>query len=115
MARPRKDPAEQRRHRISYTLTDAELERLEARAARVGAASIHRFAREMALERPMRVSETPVAPFELLRELRAIGVNINQQTRKLNATGAVTPELRRLWAKLDGLLMRLMAHGPADR
>ena len=40
----------------------------------------------------------------LILQLRRIGVNINQQNRKLNYTGNVSPELQRLWAKLSNLL-----------
>lgn len=118
MARPRKDPAEQRRHRVSFAVTDEELARLQARARKAGVGSIHAFARRVALDRPgSAAAAEPEAslPFEVVRELRAIGVNLNQQTKRLHIHGDVTPELRRLWARLDRLLSTVIAHGPPRR
>lgn len=115
MARPRKEPSKTRRHRISYTVTDDELAVLEAAMRKMGRRSIHAAARDLALRRKVAVTNAASFSFDVAKELRALGVNLNQQTRKLHVTGNVPPELRSLWAKLDGLLTWMIDHGSADR
>jgi hypothetical protein len=43
-----------------------------------------------------------------VRELNAIGVNLNQLTRVANATGYLPPSLEYLLADINGLLDKLM-------
>lgn len=115
MARPKKATEQQRQHVIAYRVNDKELESLEAAAKQAGMSNVNSFARHQALSRRVTVSQQMTFPFDVARELRAIGVNINQQTRRLHETGHVPPELRTLWAKLDGLLTWVIDHGPARR
>ena len=103
MARPReKDP-----DRLDSVLpptrcTKAELARINARAAQAGMTR-SAFVRHAVLNGKIIVHQART-DFETADQLRRIGININQQTRKLHETGQVPEELRRLWAKLETAL-----------
>ncbi len=115
MGRPAKKPEQQRRHVITYRVTDDELVRLEKRAGKAGAVSVNDFARRAALSGRITATKSMTFPFDVARELKSIGVNINQQTRRLHVTGQASPELKQLWAKLDGLLSLMVSHGSTHR
>ncbi|WP_108676687.1 plasmid mobilization protein [Acuticoccus yangtzensis] len=127
IARPVKDPFEQRSAQVNIRLTAAERAVLEARAHAAGT-SMTDFVRQAALGgkgkgRRKTPEPVPVAlsesDFALRNELRRIGVNLNQIARVLNADGVVPPEaLAAVAEKLDRIFDRLLeggANGPARR
>lgn len=69
--------------------------------------SVSEYVRQMALKGSIIVRQS-LADFTYLQQLRSIGVNLNQQTRKLNATGKDTSELESLRRKLDAMLEKLL-------
>ena len=69
--------------------------------------SISAYVREMAIKGKIVVRQNDV-DFESVQQLRKLGINLNQQTKKLNATGIMPYELKSLWKKLDNLLDKLL-------
>ena len=107
MARPLKNDAERFNRRLPHVrCTENELELVQHRAERAGL-SISEYVRRMALFGEVTIQQTRF-DFQLVEQLRRIGVNINQQTRSLNSTGAIPVELKRLWGKLESLLDEIM-------
>lgn len=82
--------------------TEQEKNKIYEQSLKAGL-SLSEYIRQMALNGKIMVKQSDV-DFETVQQLRKIGVNINQQTKKLNATGKVNYELTNLWKKLDGLL-----------
>jgi uncharacterized protein (DUF1778 family) len=86
MARPKLNDNERRDDVVSFRLTETEAAGLEEAAAKAGL-SLSDYARACALKNTVRiVSDRKKADPELLRLLLAIGNNLNQIARKLNAT-----------------------------
>ena len=72
--------------------------------------TLSEFARDMLLNGSVKVTRERRLDFATAEELRRIGVNLNQQTKKLNATGVMPIELRRVWAKLETILDDILIH-----
>lgn len=107
MARPTKDDAT----KLSQTLpsvrcTEDEKNLILNKAALAGQ-SVSEFMRNMALKGQIIVRESSLN-IEAAMQLRKLGVNLNQQTKKLNATGVLPIELVTLWRKLENVLDQMM-------
>ena len=96
MARPRKSPAEQRRHVVNIRLTDAELAQLKTHAAAAGM-PFGRYARETVLGKRPRARPAQLIIFQkLLYELQSAATNFQQLA---DATGE---EVYARWARYTG-------------
>jgi hypothetical protein len=86
---------ERRTVKTTLQLTPTERDELEAAAAGQGAPTLSAFARELLFRRSAAVvaatRRNPEAA-ALIRELSAIGNNLNQLMRHANATGELGPE-----------------------
>ena len=69
--------------------------------------SMSEYIRNMALNGKIIIRQNSV-DFETVHQLKKIGININQQTKALHATGTIPYELKALWKKLDVLLELIM-------
>lgn len=86
--------------------TKAEKEQIKAQSVKANL-SLSQYIRQMALDGKINIRESDT-DFQTMQQLRKLGVNLNQQTRKLNATGTLPYELKVLWRKLDLLLDQLL-------
>ncbi len=104
MARPQKDTTAKQTRRLPIRCTEAEYTSIQTRAKDLGM-SVSGYVRHMAINGEVIINENN-APFDFafVNQLQKIGVNINQQTKKLHATDRLPPELRRLWTKLETTL-----------
>ena len=109
MPRPKKSPEETRTRRVSPAFTDAEHRVLSQEAERAGL-SLHGFGRRAMLGQKVIVHEGDAALFELIREVRKIGVNINQMAHKANMLDQLPARsyLEEQMDKLDEFLERVM-------
>lgn len=104
MPRPKKTDVEKLTHRLPHIrCTESDLARIQRNAERAGYTNLSDYIRRMALDGQIVVRRESTS-FALVEQIRRLGVNVNQQTRKFNATGNVPDELRRLWAKLETVL-----------
>src|SRR5690606_18078488 len=87
--------------------TEQEKNLIVARAKQAGL-SISEYVRNMSLKGHIHIRQSSL-DFEALHELKKIGVNVNQQTKKLNATGKLSFELLEVQKKLEQLLDKLLA------
>lgn len=103
MTRTQKKPAP-KNDKVLPPIRCSEDERraIREKADRLGL-SVSEYVRSMALKGKITVKQDRY-DFDLVNQLQRLGVNINQQTKKLNATGEAPPELKKLWGKLEGLL-----------
>ncbi len=99
---------ERRTEHVGFYVTPSERATLEAAAARQGA-TISAFAREQLFRRAAAVvaatRRNPEAA-ALMRELSAIGNNLNQLVRHANSTGELGPERS---AEVDETLLAIKA------
>lgn len=86
--------------------TEDEKTLIRARSNQSGL-SMSEYVRQMALMGKIVVKESSFNP-ELIGQLRKLGVNLNQQTKKLNSTGVMPIELVTLWRKLETVIDDLM-------
>lgn len=86
--------------------TEDEKTLIKARSNQSGL-SMSEYVRRMAVHGKITVRESSFNP-ELIGQLRRLGVNLNQQTKKLNATGVMPIELTTLWRKLETIIDNLM-------
>lgn len=85
MGRPQLSADRRRTKRLGVRVSASEWRMIKARASRAGVRPTS-FVREAALSAPRRsTSAADVATVEERRELRRIGVNLNQVARRLNA------------------------------
>jgi hypothetical protein len=114
MARPAKSDAEKRRV-TSVRLSPVEHDALLSRAS-VSGLSLSEYLRLSALRRPQpSPARSPAAAntsFELIEQLRRVGVNLNQLTRLSHIDAVHHAELAAALTELRGLLALLMP--PAD-
>lgn len=109
MARPRKLAAARQTHWLTARVTADEKARILARAAQAGLGESE-YIRRMAIDGKIviRQSNGLAGSVALASELRRIGNNINQQTILAHVSGELPPELKRLWAKLEDILDRII-------
>ncbi len=107
MARPIKDDATKLSHSLpSIRCTEAERNLIETNARKAGL-SLSEYVRQMVLKGKIVIRESN-CNLEAVHQIRKLGVNLNQQTRKLNATGIIPVELKSLWQKLDAVLDNML-------
>ncbi len=104
MARPRKKNAEKRTERLPHLrCTKGELATISGKAAQAGM-TLSDYMRTMALDGEVVVRES-TTDFALYDQLRRIGVNINQITRRMHQSGTEVPkDLAGAWKKLEMIL-----------
>lgn len=107
MARPKKSVQEANDHVLPpIRCTASEKERIRMRAQKLGL-TVSEFVRTMALNGKIIVQQS-THDYELVEQLKRIGVNINQQTRRLNTTGEIPDQLYGLWERLDLILSKFL-------
>ena len=116
MARPKKQTSDRREQWIKARVSPAEHADILTRAARARV-SPSEFVRQSALaipgaspaDAPVAVAEEAAqADFELIDQLRRVGVNLNQLTRVANQTGFMPDGLEETLARVDRLLDRMI-------
>ncbi len=100
MARPKKDDAERRIFPVRFRCTASEIERLAIGAERTRQ-SLPVYARHASLTSRITVVQEQQLDFEARQELRAIGNNLNQIARGLNAGRFKYPD------RLESALLQL--------
>ena len=112
MSRPTKHPDEQRSVRLTVRYTAAERVFLEEQSAAAGTAVsdlIRRRSLGLAVQ-PRRAR----ADAALLVELNAVGVNLNQIARNLNASRSLRMDTEVVLNELRGLMARVLATESID-
>jgi hypothetical protein len=107
MARPKKDESEKQNTvlpPIRCTLEEKQQIQTYAQQAEM---SVSQYIRTMALQGKIIIKQSLVE-FTYLEQLNKIGVNLNQQTKKFNATGQPPEQLMSLWIQLEALIDKLM-------
>lgn len=107
MARPTKDETKKQNTVLPPIRCTAEEKAQINQKAEQADMSLSEYVRHMALKGKIILKQSLVE-FTYLEQLRKIGVNINQQTKALNATGRIPEELPRLWVKLEALMDKMM-------
>ena len=109
MSRPQKKQEDKRTSHLPRTrCTLEERAAIQAKAAQAGL-TLSEYQRQACLETAVLAKE-PLADVRLIRELNAIGVNLNQLTRKTHIHEDYDAvHLRALLSRLDGLLTALGA------
>ncbi len=108
MARPTKDDATKLSHSLpSVRCTEAEKQLILNHAQKAGV-TVTEYIRNMALKGKIVIKESNTN-LEAVHQIRKLGINLNQQTRKLNATGIMPVELKSLWVKLEAVLDQMLA------
>ena len=75
------------------------------------------YLRQMALSGQVQVSKTVskgVVPFEIVKELNDIGVNLNQAVKKLHTTGSMPNQLPALLDSIEAAVTKVMESQLAD-
>lgn len=106
MARPTKDDTEKQNTVLRVRCTQDEKQQIQTYARQTGM-SMSEYIRKMTLSGKIIIKQSLVE-FTYFDQLRKIGVNINQQTKALNATGRIPEQLPKLWEKLEELLNKMM-------
>lgn len=111
MARPKKQPAERRTVSLSCRVTPLERLRIDAAAAQAGL-SPSEYIRRQALTGRVSVQEKRTLDPAVFNQIRRIGVNLNQLTRLAHKEGKVPPELRRVAAEIERVIVRSLEPEP---
>lgn len=112
MARPRKDPAEQRTETLGIRLTPAERLQLDQAASAAGLTPSE-YARRLALQGRVAIRQSRALDPAVFEELRRIGVNLNQLARVANSSGQVPAGLAAACEAVERVLVReLDGDGP---
>jgi len=115
MARPRKNPSDNRERRLIFRATDDECACIAARADQAGL-SVSDYLRAVAVSGKVVVRQDAAPNVETVNQLRRIGVNLNQITRTIHTNGGrIPPELDRLCGKVGEALDRVFADGSPRR
>lgn len=107
MARPTLDDAAKLSHTLpAVRCTAAEKQHIRSRSEEAGL-SISEYIRQQVFNGKVVIKQSDF-DFDTAQQLRKIGVNLNQQTKKLNTTGVLPVELKQVWQKLETLLDKMM-------
>ena len=107
MARPNKNTDDKASKVLPpIRVTDSEKAMIRSRAAQAGM-TMSEYIRQMALYGEVTIRQSQY-DHGFVEQLRRIGVNLNQQTKALNSTGAVRPELPVRWGKLATLIDHIL-------
>ena len=72
--------------RLNFRLTSDEFEHLKKVATKFKSENLSKFIREMLLDKTgYRSAELALELYQIRREIRKIGININQATRRMNS------------------------------
>lgn len=112
MARPTKNINEKQSELLKARCTPDEKNLIHRKASKAGL-SMSEYLRQMAIGGNIVIHQSTY-DFETARQLQKLGVNINQQTKKLNATGILPIELKQILPKLEKLLDQLLEEGEHD-
>ena len=97
--------SESRARLIRVRVSDDEYQQIVARAERTHCFTLSEYVRRMALHGKIEVRQNRELDFETVDQLRRIGINLNQMTRKFHETGQQPPpELEPLLEKLSALV-----------
>lgn len=114
MGRPPKSPEEKHSETVRIPLRPADFARLQSDADKAET-SITDFVRATALGHKFKVVHSNSPDFDTMRELRSIGVNLNQIAKQMNAQQSIKPsELISACQKLESLLERWLTHDPQN-
>jgi hypothetical protein len=115
MARPEKDPEEQRGKPIAFRPTDSERMEIQQKAD-MADMTLSEYVRTQALHGQVLVTEYRRLDPAVFDELKRIGVNVNQHIRKAHVEGRQPdPDVMRLYAKIERIIDEDLAYGPEDR
>ena len=115
MARPKKDPSTRRTEQVNVALSPVEIAAIQEKAD-TAKTNVTAFIRAAALAKPVTVTRSTAPDFVTRSELRAIGVNLNQLTKAVNAGKMVPPSaLDRVCNKLDRLFDQWLSHDSESR
>lgn len=107
MARPTIDDAAKMSHTLpAVRCTADEKQHIQTQSKQAGL-SVSEYIRQMVFSGKVVVQQSDF-DFETTHQLRKLGVNLNQQTKKLNSTGIMPVELKRVWQKLELILDNMM-------
>jgi uncharacterized protein (DUF1778 family) len=106
MARPEKNDEDKHSSWLKFRVTETERNLIRERADMSGK-SVSDFVRTLALSGKIEIRESQ-ADFELIQALNRIGVNINQISKRYNASGHLRHQsLDIMLSRLDEYLDRL--------
>ena len=105
MARPSKAERDRRAHQVNVRFTFEEMRRIRAAADRAGL-TITDLVRRRSLRVRVVVKKSRSLDWNVVDQLRRIGVNLNQAVHVANATGELPPDLARIAAYVENLLMQ---------
>ena len=108
--RPTSDPDKRKSIVVASRYTPEEYEALARKADKAGVA-ISTLQHDAAMKRRVRRVATPASDFELVRELKAIGINLNQLTKVANRTGRMPRGLGTCLDQLTALMLDRMKPG----
>lgn len=115
MARPKIDPAKKRTESVRVSYSPIELAQLNAKAEE-GETNVTAFVRAASLGKSVTVQKSTAPDFITRNELRAIGNNLNQIAKTMNAQQTVAPsELLAVCAKLDHLFDMWLGNDQSHR
>ena len=106
MARPKKDDSEKQNTDLRVRCTIEEKKQIQSNAITADM-TLSEYVRTIALNGKIIIKQSMVE-FTYLEQLNKIGVNLNQQTKKFNATGQAPEQLTVLWNKLETLIDALL-------
>ncbi|WP_274630763.1 plasmid mobilization protein [Arvimicrobium flavum] len=105
MARPSMPDRQRRDHQVNVRFTFDEMRRIHAAADRAGL-SVTDLVRRRSMRVRVVVKKSRALDALALEQVRKIGINLNQAVHVANATGEIPPELARIAAYVEDILMR---------
>lgn len=109
MARPKKSDSDiLKKHLPAVRCSENEYEQIRQKADALDL-SVSEYIRSVALSHELKaVKKSETFDPQLIIQLRKIGTNLNQQTKKLNIFGNLDRDHKRVWLKLEGLLDQII-------
>ncbi|MEO1324876.1 MAG: plasmid mobilization relaxosome protein MobC [Pseudomonadota bacterium] len=108
--RPTSDPDKRKSIVVASRYTPEEYEALARKADKAGVA-ISTLQHDAAMKRRVHRVATPASDFELVRELKAIGINLNQLTKVANRSGRMPRGLGTCLDQLTTIMLERMKPG----
>jgi hypothetical protein len=107
MARPRKEKTKKHSHRLVARVTEAEYLRFaaEAKAAQI---TLSEYVRLMVTEGKVVVRRESPYGLVLAREIKSVGVNLNQLMPIAHLRGSIPSDLTNIISKLEVVLDRII-------
>lgn len=109
MARPKKNDSEiLKKHLPAVRCSESEYQKIQQLADELDM-SISEYIRSVAVNAQIKISKREnVFDPQLINQLRKIGTNLNQQTKKLNIFGNLDKDHKRVWLKLESVLDQII-------